>query len=434
MKDTRARLPAVSRTVRDGPSDVHVRPVPSAQGKPLDPSVRAPMEARFGYDFGNVRIHLDAASAACARALDARAYTIGSDIAFAAGEYAPESAAGRTLIAHELAHVVQQSRGGATTDAESRADGAAATALAGRNISRAALGGAPLSVQRQPQEAPRQEQSDAPTVTTHQTWGYTYAEFALNSAAVPGKHDKAIDELAFSIALHVGMLRNGRAAISIIGHTDRSGDERLNLDLGQSRADAMKARLAAALARNKLDPARYGDLATSSLGEIAPAVPTKDGVQNAQNRRVEVKVDIGSVVTPPPTTPPKIRLFPTPLSEETAPRGPQRPRDLWREMEDNRKRIEEYDRKHPRKPKSLQEAVIDKVIEGAVDPILKKLPLSKDLRDKARDGIRKGLEAGSEKVCEAVIDASGAKGADADALKAACKAAIKAKPDAGGPP
>jgi hypothetical protein len=84
----------------------------NAPGQPLAPAIRAEMEARFGQDFGNVRIHIGGDAAASAKAINARAYTVGSNIAFASGQYAPEAAPGRLLLAHELAHVVQQGRGG----------------------------------------------------------------------------------------------------------------------------------------------------------------------------------------------------------------------------------------------------------------------------------------------------------------------------------
>ena len=74
----------------------------------LDPVTRTSMERRFGHDFGEVRIHTDARAVESAQGLRARAYTVGNDIVFAAGQYRPESAAGRRLLAHELAHVVQQ--------------------------------------------------------------------------------------------------------------------------------------------------------------------------------------------------------------------------------------------------------------------------------------------------------------------------------------
>jgi len=79
-----------------------------APAQVLDPVARTSMEGRFGYDFSKVRIHTDARAVESAQRLRARAYTVGNDIVFAAGQYHPESAAGRRLLAHELAHVVQQ--------------------------------------------------------------------------------------------------------------------------------------------------------------------------------------------------------------------------------------------------------------------------------------------------------------------------------------
>ena len=80
----------------------------SAPGRPLEGRTRAAMEGRFRHDFGSVRVHADSASGDSARAVGALAYTVGSDIVFGAGRYAPETSAGRHLLAHELAHVVQQ--------------------------------------------------------------------------------------------------------------------------------------------------------------------------------------------------------------------------------------------------------------------------------------------------------------------------------------
>jgi uncharacterized protein DUF4157/uncharacterized protein DUF922 len=78
-------------------------------GQPLDAETRAFMEPRFGFDFSKVRIHADSSAADAARSVDARAYTVGSDVAFAAGQYSPRTTSGKRLLAHELAHVVQQS-------------------------------------------------------------------------------------------------------------------------------------------------------------------------------------------------------------------------------------------------------------------------------------------------------------------------------------
>ncbi|MCB1955176.1 MAG: DUF4157 domain-containing protein [Rhodocyclaceae bacterium] len=84
-------------------------------GRALSRSERAFFEPRFGRYLGGVRVHDDAASAARADQLHARAFTVGNDIGFARGEYAAGTHAGRQLMAHELAHVVQQGRSPAPT-------------------------------------------------------------------------------------------------------------------------------------------------------------------------------------------------------------------------------------------------------------------------------------------------------------------------------
>jgi hypothetical protein len=77
-------------------------------GTPLEPSLRADMERRFGHDFGAVRIHRGAEADRSARDVNALAYTVGRNIVFGDGQYSPTSHAGRRLLAHELTHVVQQ--------------------------------------------------------------------------------------------------------------------------------------------------------------------------------------------------------------------------------------------------------------------------------------------------------------------------------------
>ena len=75
---------------------------------PLTGETRCLMEAHFGHDFGAVRVHTDRRAAASAEAAGALAYTVGAHIVFGAGQYAPEAPAGRALLAHELAHTIQQ--------------------------------------------------------------------------------------------------------------------------------------------------------------------------------------------------------------------------------------------------------------------------------------------------------------------------------------
>lgn len=91
-------------------------------GQPLDAGTRSFMEPRFGHDFGGVRVHADSKADASARALGAQAYTLGTDIVFAARKFSPQTTEGRRLLAHELAHVVQQSAGGEQVVQRSGAD------------------------------------------------------------------------------------------------------------------------------------------------------------------------------------------------------------------------------------------------------------------------------------------------------------------------
>jgi hypothetical protein len=84
-----------------------------SSGQALDGAVRTYFETRFGYDFSRVRVHNDGAAHEAAVSVDAKAYTAGSHLVFAAGQYAPHTPQGKHLLAHELTHVVQQSGGGA---------------------------------------------------------------------------------------------------------------------------------------------------------------------------------------------------------------------------------------------------------------------------------------------------------------------------------
>jgi hypothetical protein len=85
-----------------------VHEVLRSPGQLLDAATRTFMESRLGHDFSHVRVHANAEAAAAARAVHAQAFTVGREVVFAAGQYAPGTSAGRQLLAHELAHVVQQ--------------------------------------------------------------------------------------------------------------------------------------------------------------------------------------------------------------------------------------------------------------------------------------------------------------------------------------
>jgi hypothetical protein len=98
-----------SQSLSEGATQA-VRDVTRSSGSPFDPGTRDFMQSRFGpgADFSPVRIHNEGRAAAAAQSINARAFTTGAHIAFAPGEYAPQTTAGKRLLAHELTHTMQQ--------------------------------------------------------------------------------------------------------------------------------------------------------------------------------------------------------------------------------------------------------------------------------------------------------------------------------------
>src|SRR5258705_1152162 len=129
--------------VNEVPAMVHQ--VLRSTGQPLDSATRAYMEPRFGYDFSRVRVHADSSATESARAVNAQAYTVGRDVVFGPGQFAPRTSVGQQLLAHELTHVVQQGgmdHGGSvagiaseSSAAEQNADSIAAAVTAGGTAS-----------------------------------------------------------------------------------------------------------------------------------------------------------------------------------------------------------------------------------------------------------------------------------------------------------
>ncbi|MGW8374957.1 DUF4157 domain-containing protein [Streptomyces sp. ODS28] len=104
----RTPAPAREETLRRGLGNTYLSNAHWGGGQPLPLAERGFFEARFGRDFRDVRVHTGVRAAAAARALDAHAFTSGRDVVFGEGRYRPGTAAGRWLLAHELAHVAQQ--------------------------------------------------------------------------------------------------------------------------------------------------------------------------------------------------------------------------------------------------------------------------------------------------------------------------------------
>lgn len=133
---------SAGRIATDSALTSSVHDVLRSPGQPLDAATRAFMEPRFAHDFSRVRVHTDGRAAESARAARAHAYTVGQNIVFGAGNFAPATEVGRRLLAHELTHTVQQRAAGGSVasfheDAqlEANAEAAGREVAAGNRIS-----------------------------------------------------------------------------------------------------------------------------------------------------------------------------------------------------------------------------------------------------------------------------------------------------------
>ena len=175
-------------------------------GQPLEHQSRAEFESLFGRDFSQIRVHSGERAAASASAVNARAYTVGRDVVFGRSQYAPRTDAGRQLLAHELAHTVQQDGrssfagehipiGDATSPLETEADRMAGEALSGV-VRQTAIGradGAVLQKDGPGTDAEAEASADKTTLTTlpgYSQKGDTCGAASLVSALVIWDRDK----------------------------------------------------------------------------------------------------------------------------------------------------------------------------------------------------------------------------------------------------
>jgi hypothetical protein len=198
-RDERRKL---LRTQRAGAGDMARNGAPSivheallSPGRPLDPKARAILEPRFGRDFSSVRIHTGGHAAESARAVDALAYTVGCDVVFGAGQYAPHTHSGLRLLAHELSHTIQNPDSGrlrpyleigrVDDPAERVADRAADAALRGEKVSIAADNGPALRRQARDCTATENGQDNQRKVVC----GDAEFRVTMSSSPKPGKTD-----------------------------------------------------------------------------------------------------------------------------------------------------------------------------------------------------------------------------------------------------
>ncbi len=262
------------------------------------------MEPRFGQDFSQVRVHSDSRAAESATAVNALAYTVGSDVVFGPGQYTPETPPGRHLLAHELTHVVQQARGALGTDAESKAQRFADLVSRGHPVNQEAVGNSEVSLQKQGKDdkaaTPPVKTAPDPSATASAAGGVTTEppidEFEFDKSDIPPKQIEHLN------ALRTKLINTPGATVVLTGHTDTVGSEKYNEGLGKRRAEAVSDFLTK---QNGVNPSR---IRIKTMGELQPAAgqppakldPSK-GEKNAKNRRVEIQITGLPSPVPPAT-------------------------------------------------------------------------------------------------------------------------------------
>jgi hypothetical protein len=243
-----------------------------ARGQALPQPQQGLLGARFGMDFSRVSIHDDAAAAGLAAAHRAQAVTQGENVMFARGRYAPATAAGQNLLAHELAHVVQQSQGervAHAADPEARADAAAAQVTHGGHVSPHALGGAPHGPQAKPDDGPP---IPSPVIPIAQS----LAAVELEAGETIGKTNPKLVQIAESYKAGSGLGGAARVQLSADLTADaknssaRESAERSTL--GGRMREARDALVALGVPSDAIDISPATAYSTSAHGQVAAAV------------------------------------------------------------------------------------------------------------------------------------------------------------------
>lgn len=382
-------------------------------GRPLDTETRAAMEPRFAHDFGNVRVHTDSEAAASARSIHAQAYTVGSNVVFGQGEFRPRTDEGQSLIAHELAHVVQNDAASTieprmSQDGEPSEQAAHQVAQFTPSAQRSAGLAAQLSVpalQRQPADTAAPDFRLRPSPWFQRSMGQLVIE-----GFVTGQSSLSDDQRG-QITMHAATLRSllemepgGR--VTITGHGDAVGTETRNQELGLARAEAVRAVLVeAGVPVDRID--------VDSAGESDPAVRSPGA--EPRNRRAVIGFSPalrlpgfgGPGLRPPSLTPeptPDLRLHrdPVPGPSITVPHPgpqPQLPPWFWRPIPPP----------PPRTARGLREFF-------ERDPLLRMLP------QPFRNWALSGLESAPEAIAGVIADQVPLEGEQKEAAAATLRA------------
>jgi outer membrane protein OmpA-like peptidoglycan-associated protein len=412
--------------------------VAQSTGLSLDAATQDRMEEQLGQNFDDVRVHTGDAAAGSAKDIGARAYTAGRDVVFGGGEFTAGTRSGDRLLAHELTHVIQQTRGahagggGAPTiggvddsmerEANKAAEPIGDSSSAAAPASRVSAEPTPV-VQRDPlpgQLVPPvpELRLRPPPMLARSLGSLTIDAFALNSPHLTSEHQSQLARLAATIIDLVRDYPGG--SLTLVGHADLTGEDDRNQTLGQERADAALAELAANGVPREM-------MSASSAGESAPVVPTRSA--EARNRRVEIRFEPemrfhvmdpaqltlrGPEPFTPPPPPPQLdpkKILQPPVHPET--------------IEERLNRIlKEAPPTAAEGGTSIGKAARDKLDEG-LNHVMEKVGVPKSVRPYVRDAAHKALEKGAHAVLDQVMTEAGLGSEAQDAIRHAVDAAVE---------
>jgi hypothetical protein len=227
----------------------------ASPGRPLEPTLLRDMEQRFGHDFSRVRVHTGTAAEQSARDVNAHAYTIGNNVVFGAGQFAPDTSHGRRLIVHELTHTLQQSAGSMTLQR-----------FVPCTRPRMSLEECP---QREPGEyaQSRRDPMIVEFITSPEV-GYLIANFDIGESKL-----KASAKSHLNWPKLISTISQAGSQWELLGLSDCHGSEQQNKMVRKQRADAVRAALppTAAVHIVRSEDASLGDCITYNDNRIARA-------------------------------------------------------------------------------------------------------------------------------------------------------------------
>jgi len=263
------RYNASSHSPAEAPQSVDE--VLNSSGQPLDSATRAFMEPRFGYDFAGVRVHTNSTAARSASDVNALAFTIGSHIAFGSGQYAPGTARGNRLLAHELAHVVQQ---GSAVRRKPQREGSQSLTLAGSQ--------APNVIRRAGDPTAIPPDFRCPTDLNPGAPAGTDLLFATGKSDITGPHTA---QLTTFVAAWTAA--GGTDDILVHGYASTLGDQGPNWELSCARAEAVQAELI-----------RLG-IPAIHIDIVAHGESTDFGASDAPNQHAVVSTSAAGILSNP---------------------------------------------------------------------------------------------------------------------------------------